>query len=285
MNKFIITTENTCAMPSDFLKNLNVGLIYMHFFSDGTELPREYDLPSFYSSLRSGAKISTSQATEYDFAEVWKPMLEDGFDILHIGFSSALSCTYVNSLHTVEKYSKKFPDRKILVVDSFSASNGQGLFVKLVSDYKNEGHSLEECFEYAKTLRYKINHLFTVDNLKSLISTGRVSNAEAFLGTLLQIKPLLYIDDLGNLVPFGRVTGRKSSLTALADKTLQNFSGENRTIYIGHGDCLEDAQVIAEKLSSLNANIEFYDIGPIIASHTGAGVVSVFFVGNSRAVK
>ena len=170
----------------------------------------------------------------------------------------------------------------IRVCDTAAQSGGQGLLVRLVNDYREQGHSLEECYAYAEELKRRVVHIFTVNDLRHLISTGRVSNAEAFLGNLLQIKPVLYTSDEGKLTPFIKVIGRKLALNWMCEKTKEQFSGECDAIYLCHGDCPKDADFVVKKLEPLGAQIHVIDISPVIASHTGPDVLALFFLGKNR---
>ena len=286
MNDFIITTENSCDLPLSYLQKEGIEQIALHYYINGEEIAaEEYDSKIFYDRLRQGEKGSTSQANPFEYEEKWRPLLEKGKDILHIGFSAALSGSYKNACLSAESLVKEFPDRKVLVADSKSQAAGQGLLITLVSRYKAEGHSIEECFAYTEEMAQKVIHVFTVDDLRSLTATGRVTEAEAFIGNLLQIKPLLYTNEKGELTPYARVMGRKIALSMLCEKVKAKYSGEENTIFIAHGDCEKDAEFVGKRLEGLGANIEYYYISPVIGCHTGANVLAIFFVGDNRNIK
>ncbi len=286
MADFIITTENTCDLSDEFLASREVRKTSLHYFLDGVEYPSEnFNAKDFYDKLRSGIKGTTSQPNAYDFESLWTPILEEGKDVLHLAFASVLSGTYANACAVSKRLTEKYTDRKITVIDTKSESAGQGLLVDLVSEYRLSGHSFDECRAYAENTIQKVNHIFTIDDLRCLAATGRVSNAEAFIGNLLQIKPLLYTSEEGKLTPYARVISRKAAINGLADKIKAKFSGEKKLIYITHSDCLKDVQSVVDRISSLGAEIRILDLNPVIGCHTGANTIAVFFLSDSRNVK
>ena len=286
MNEFIITTENSCDLSDERLGKAGIKVIHLHYFINGEEiLADDFDIKAFYACLRAGDKGSTSQANPFEYEEAWKPILLEGKDILHVGFSSVLSGSYKNACSAAKTLQKEFPERKIFVFDSKSQAAGQGLLVTLIARYKEEGHTFEECCAFAEEWALKVNHVFTIDDLRSLTATGRVSDAEAFIGNLLQIKPLLYTNEKGELTPYAKVMGRKIALNFLCDKVKAKFSGEEKTIFIAHGDCEKDAEYVGRRLESLGVNVEYHYISPVIGCHTGANVLAIFFVGKDRNIK
>lgn len=284
MDNFIISTENTCDLSIAYLESRNISVVKLHYFLDGIECNDE-ETENFYPLLSSGKKGTTSQPSPYQFEEAWRPVLEQGKDVLHLSFASVLSGTYSCASTTASRLQEEFPERKIIVFDTKSEASGQGLLITLVADYKDKGYPINECLEYAEKMAPKINHIFTLDDLRNLVSTGRVTNAEAFIGNLLQIKPLLYTTEEGKLKPFMRLISRKLALSVLVDKTKERYTGEVPLIYIAHSNCLKDAKFLESKLSSLGAKIEIQNLSPVIGSHTGANTVSVFFVGKDRNVR
>lgn len=284
MKKFIISTENTCDLDCSYLYERNVGVVKLHYFLNAEEVS-DNAISLFYKKLKEGYKGTTSQPSSLEFEDLWTPYLKEDFDVLHLSFSSVLSGTYSNACATANRLKGSFPNNKIIVVDTKSQSGGQGLLVDLVCDYKEKGYSIDECCEYAIDTARKINHIFTLDNLRSLASSGRVSNAEAFIGNLFQIKPLLYTDSEGNLKPYSRVISKKLALNGLVEKTKERYTGEVPLIYISHADCPNDALSVGEKLSTLGATIKYLPLNPVIGSHTGINTVAVFFVGTDRNVR
>lgn len=288
MQKFIITTENTCDLQKEVLTELNIKTTNLHYFVDGEECPVEnFDSVAFYNRFRQGADCSTSQANPADFYELYENILKDGYDILHIAFASVLSGTYSNATTTAKEMLEKYPDRKIYVIDSKSEAGGQGLLVYLTALKQKEGYSLEECRDYAESMIQRINHVFTINDLRTLMKTGRVSGTEAFLGTLLQIKPLLYTDAEGRLTPYSKVISRKLSLNTLCDKVKSLYDGECDKIFISQSDCQKDAEYVANKLLALPGinEVKILPLNPVIGCHTGAETIAIFFTAKDRSIK
>ena len=284
MNKFIIATENTCDLPSSLLEELGVKVINLHYYLDGVEyLPGEYNKDDFYKKLRAGQIGSTSQPNAYEFEAFFRSFLDQGYDVLELCFSSVLSGTYNNAVAVSKRISKDYPNQKLLILDTKSQSAGQGLIVYLVSQYAKDGHSIDECYNYAESLIEKVNHVFTIDDLRSLARTGRVSNAEAFFGNLLQIKPALFTSKEGYLTPSLKLFSRKLALRTLCDKVKARYNGLSNKIFITHSDCLEDAEKVKKMLSTIEGvEIEIFDLGPVIGCHTGADTIAIFFTADER---
>lgn len=254
------------------------GKDFLHILDDGN--PHE-----FYQALRNGSISKTSQINSVDFIEFFTPYLEQGDDILYLAFSSGLSGTYQSACIAAEELRKKFPERTLEIVDSQAASMGLGLMAYYASCRLKEGMDLAETVQWLENNKLKINHWFTVDDLHFLRRGGRVTGAAAFVGSLLSIKPVLHTDDNGKLIPMEKTRGRAKALRGLVDKIDQQGENVNgQTIFISHGDCLEDAEhvraLIAEKYPDCKFKINY--IGPVIGSHSGPGTVAVFFVGTRR---
>ncbi len=223
--------------------------------------------------------------------EEWKEQISDllikGQDVLVIAFSSGLSGTYAAGVQAVKELKEQYPDRKLAIVDSLSASMGEGLLVHYALQKRQEGLTLEENAKWVEENRLNIVHWFTVDDLMFLKRGGRVSATSAYLGSIIKIKPILNVDEAGHLIPRDKVQGRKRSIRALFERTEANAVDiANQTVFISHGDCEEEAQSLADMLRvKLGVkNILMGYIGPIIGSHSGPGTIAVFFVGNGRKV-
>jgi DegV family protein with EDD domain len=211
--------------------------------------------------------------------------LEEGMDILYIGFSSGLSGTYQAVSLALEELKEKYPERNIYSVDSLSAALGEGLLVRYAADLKEEGKSIEEVYKWVLENRLSLCHWFTVDDLFFLKRGGRVSATSAVLGTALSIKPVMHVDDEGHLIVMEKARGRKKALDALVahmEETVTN--PKDQIVYISHGDCLEDAEYVArivkEKLQVKEVMVRILD--PVIGAHSGPGTVALFFVGSKR---
>lgn len=286
MNEYVIFTDSGCDLPEALLQEWNIPCksLHLHFDGDETKSVEGVDIGEFYQKMRDGAAPKTSAVNVAEFEELFESALAEGKDVLYIGFSSALSTTYNSARLASVSLSEKYPERKIRVVDTLSASSGYGLIVKLVNDKKNAGATIDEAADYAEDIKLKISIWFTVDDLEYLKRGGRISAAAAFFGNMLGIKPVLRMDDTGHLVPFSKVRGRKMSLNAMADKYGELATDLDGIAFISHGDCIADAQYLADLLKTkYGASVELItDVGPIIGSHSGPGTVALFFPGKSR---
>ena len=286
MNEYVIFTDSGCDLPGSLLSEWGIPCknLHLHFDGDDTSSLEDIDIGDFYRKMREGATPKTSAVNVAEFEELFEGALSCGKDVLYIGFSSALSTTYNSARLASVGLSEKYPDRKIRVVDTLSASAGYGLIVKLVNDRKNAGATIDEAADYAEDIKLKISIWFTVDDLVYLKRGGRISAAAAFFGNMLGIKPVLRMDDEGHLVPYSKVRGRKMSLNAMADKYGQLATDHGGIAYISHGDCMADAKYLANLIETkYGAKVELItDVGPIIGSHSGPGTVALFFPGKSR---
>ncbi len=288
MQKFIITTDSTCDLPLSFLNEIGVKMINLHYFLDGEECDiKNFDHTEFYSKLRRGSECSTSQPSPGEFIDFFTLLLEEGYDILHLCFANVLSGTFANATATSRELLEKYPERRITVVDTKSASAGQGLIVYLTSLKKGEGYDYDQCIEYAESMVQRVNHVFTINDLKTLAKTGRVSASEAWLGTLLQIKPILYSDKNGKLTPWIKTISRKLALNTLCDKIKYLYDGDCKTIFITHSDSVKDANFVASRLTALTGvtDIRLFPMSPVISCHTGADTIAVFFSAKDRSLK
>ena len=235
--------------------------------------------------MRRKEEVKTSLVSPEAFEDIFEKTAKRGSDILYIGISSALSGTVQSARVAAELIKEKYPERNIVVYDSLAASLGQGLLVYKAAVMKKDGSSMEDIVKMLDDKKLKLCHWFTVDDLFFLSRGGRVSTTTAFMGTLLNIKPVLHVDDEGRLIPVGKVRGRKQSLNYLIDKFRElNISGENSIIAISHGDCLEDAEYVKNELSKTYKfdNIIINCIDPVIGAHSGPGTLALFFVGEHR---
>lgn len=245
---------------------------------------REIGFQEFYNILRGGKMSITSQVNTEAFKEYFEELLKKG-DILYLGFSSGLSGTVNSGRIAAEELKEKYPDKKIIVVDTLAASLGQGLLVDYACRMQREGKTIEEVAKWVEDNKLRLAHWFTVDDLNHLKRGGRVSGAAAFFGTMLNIKPVLHVDDEGHLIPMEKVRGRNASLDALVDhmvKTGENL--EEQVIFISHGDCLKDAEYVAEQARKRChvKDVKINYVGPVIGSHSGPGTMALFFLAKNR---
>ena len=289
MSEYGITTDNNSDLPEKYLKDHGVGCMYLSYSMDGKNYTHGNFLPEheFYEAMRNGSMPTTAQVNPENAKALLEPYLKEGKDILHIAFSSGLSGTYNSSRIAAEELMEEYPDRKIIVVDSLSASLGQGLLVWLAQQKKELGQTLEDVADWVEKNKLKMVHLFTVDDLNHLYRGGRVSRTTAIVGSMLNIKPVLHVDNEGKLTAIGKVRGRKKALQELVklmDEKIGSFGADCDTIFISHGDCEQDAQYVAAKVKEKYniKNIIINQVGATIGAHSGPGTMALFFVGDVR---
>lgn len=287
MSEYKIITDSGSDLPKDFLAKLDVQAVPLcvNFRGECLEDSVDKGIKEMYAGLRNGEVASTSAINPDRWAREMEPVLEAGQDLLVIAFSSGLSTTYQSAVIAAGELQEKYPQRKIVVVDSLSASLGQGLLVWYACKKKEEGLSIDELATWLEDNRLHLCHWFTVDDLMYLKRGGRVSATTALVGTMLKIKPVLHMDDEGHLINMAKTRGRKASIEALADKAAELGAGyDNSTMFICHGDCLEDAQYLAqlakEKCGAKEVFIGY--TGCVIGSHSGPGTLALFFMGQKR---
>ena len=288
MREYIILTDSCCDFSARMVAELGVEVLPLSFHIGGGDYfnyPDNRDMApgDFYARLRSGELGSTAAVSPGVFQETMGRIVEEGKDILCINFSSALSTTYQSATIAAEDVMAAHPGSKILVVDSRCASLGQGLLVYLAARKKGEGLGLEELRDYVENTKLHICHWFTVDDLNHLKRGGRVSAAAALVGTMLQMKPVLHVDDEGRLIPVSKVRGRKASLKALVDK-MEELVVDPSVVFISHGDCGDEARELGEAIKAKFPveRLEINYVGPVIGNHSGPGTMALFFQGRHR---
>ena len=239
----------------------------------------------FFDAVRNGEMPSTAQVNVYEYTEIFKKYAAEGKSVVYLGFSSALSGSLSSAYIARDTVMEEFKDADITIVDSKSASLGEGLLAYYANEMLKAGASKDEVVSWLETNKLKVNHWFTVDDLGHLKRGGRLSGTAAFLGTLLDIKPVLKVDDEGRLIPISKVKGRKKSIKTLFEMLQENITApEEQVIAISHGDCIEDAEYLKEMiLKEYNVkDVIINHVGPVIGAHTGPGVVALFFMGEKR---
>lgn len=290
MRDYVIITDSTTDLTQDLINELGIFVIPMEFNIQGKTYlnyadERDITYKEFYDILRKGGSSSTSLINSSIFMDIFERFLNEGKDILYLGFSSALSGTYNSSCIAAQALQEKYPDNKIYTVDTLSASMGEGLLVYHAVAKKNAGMNIDDLRNWVEDNKLNLCHWFTVDDLNHLKRGGRVSATSAFLGTMLSIKPVLHVDNEGRLIPVEKVRGRKIALSTIfkmMEKTGVDL--ENQTIFISHGDCIEDAESLAQNIrEKFNVkDIKIGYIGPVVGSHSGPGTIALFFFGNER---
>ncbi len=289
--KFAIMTDSSADLPEEYLKEHGVYSVELGFMLNGVTYGGEdgahMDVKTFYAKLRNEKAMPTTFqiAPEQAKAHI-EPLVAAGNDVLVIAFSSGLSGTANSFVVAARELSAQYPQRKIFVVDSLSASLGEGLLVDYVVKKADTGASIEEVRDYAESLKLHIVHMFTVDNLFHLHRGGRVSKSTAIMGTLLNIKPVLHVDDAGHLIAIGKVMTRKKSVSALVDHMKQlAVLEDDEPIFISHGDCMDDVesliQLIRRSFGDRHPILVNY-VGNVIGTHSGPGTLALFFRGTHR---
>lgn len=287
MREYVITTDNNSDLPEAYYQEHGVGCTYLSYSMDGKDYTYGNFLPEheFYEAMRNGSLPTTAQANPENTREMMEPYLKEGKDILHIAFSSGLSGTCNSAKIAAEELMEEYPERKITVIDSLGASLGQGLLVYLAQQKKEAGEDMDTVAGWAEENKLHMIHMFTVDNLFHLCRGGRLSKTAAVVGSVLNIKPVLHVDNEGKLVPVGKVRGRKKALLELVKAMEEKTQGyEVDTVFISHGDCREDADFVAEKVRerySVETKIINY-VGATIGAHSGPGTLALFFTGSQR---
>lgn len=290
MREYIIMTDSSCDLPLEIVNDLEISVLPLSLVIDDKKYynyldERDITFSEFYKLMRNKKTSKTSAVNPSDFVNEMEKFLKQGKDILYLGFSSGLSCTYNNANTAVDQLLKIYPDRKIYTVDTLCASLGQGLLVYLTAMEKQKGKSIEELRDFAENIKLKVCHWFTVEDLYHLKRGGRISSSTAVIGSMLGIKPILNVDDIGKLINVSKVRGRKASINELFNKVKENaIIPSQQTVFISHGDCLDDANYLADLLKKeLNVKEVIINyVGPVIGTHSGPGTMSIFFLGNKR---
>ncbi len=287
MANYQIITDSACDLPKAMLSQLDVVTTPLHVLFKGQNLPDSVDegLKEIYDGLRAGEMTSTSAANPEGWAAVMEPALQEGKDLLVLAFSSGLSTTYQSAVIAAQDLGEKYPQRHIRVVDTGCAALGQGLLVWHACKMRDAGLSLDELTAWCEENKYHLCHWFTVNDLMFLKRGGRISAATAVVGTMLQIKPVLHVDDNGKLVSMEKARGRKASIEALVKKLDTLGDGyDNSTVFICHGDCLEEAEQLKALVLQRSGVRDVFvgNLGAVIGSHAGPGTLALFFMGKHR---
>lgn len=289
---YILSACTTCDMTPEMFKKIDVRYLGFHYMVDGQsytdDLYTSMSAKEFYSHIRRGADTSTSQVSVGEYVDFFRPLLEEGEDILHVTLSSGISSTYQSACTAADMLAPKFPERKIYVVDSLCASSGSGLFMTLLSQKRAEGMSIEELYNWAQENRQSVQHWFCSTDLTYYIKGGRVSKVSGVIGGIFEICPLLCVSPEGKLKPISKIRTKKKVLNALVDKMIQhaeNGTNYDGLCYISNSDCYEDAEYVRDTILSRFKHIKeipIFDIGTTIGCHTGTGTVALFFTGKDE---
>ncbi|HCW52712.1 MAG TPA: fatty acid-binding protein DegV [Clostridium sp.] len=288
MRDFIISTDSTADLSLDYIRENNIGIYPLYYNIDGIEyVPGICDMPvkEFYENMQNGKMPTTSAANPKYVMEQMRKAVSDGYDVLHISLSSGLSSSYNNTAICAMDIMDEYEESNIKVIDSLCATVGQGLLVYKAVEMKKEGKTIDEIAEWLNENKKYIVHQFIVDDLFHLVRGGRVTKSAAFVGTVLKVQPILFLNDEGKIEPMGKIRGRKKALNTLADnieEKTKNFPLDE--VFISHADCIEEAEYVAERIKNKYGvkNIVINDICPTVGAHTGKGVVVAAYFGNER---
>lgn len=288
MGNFKIITDSSCDLTQELADELDLRVVPLSVLINNKEYVnyldgREISFADYYALLRQEMLGKTSAPNVFDFTSAMEDYLKEGMDILYLGFSSALSGTYNAGVVAAEELRAKYPERKIITVDTLCASLGQGMLIYLAVKKKEAGASIEEVAEYVENTKLHLCHWFTVDDLNHLKRGGRVSAVAATFGTILNIKPVMHVDNEGRLIAVDKVRGRKASLNALL-KMMEETVIDKSVAFISHGDCYEEAKALADKVREEVGieNVKINYVGPVIGTHSGPGTMALFFLGKQR---
>ena len=290
MRDYVMITDSCCDLSEQLANDAGLYVIPMVMTISGKEYKnyldeREISSKAFYDRLRAGETASTSALNMDTFLSVFGEFLEQGKDILYLAFSSGLSGTYHVSTLAAEELAQKYPESRIFCCDTLCASMGEGLLVYLAGKKKQSGASIEEVRDFVEQNKLNLCHWFTVDDLNHLKRGGRVSATTAFVGSLLNIKPVLHVDDEGHLINVGKARGRRAAVSSLFEHMKETaVNPSEQTVFISHGDCEEDALALKEMIEKEFSpkEIQINPIGPVIGAHSGPGTLALFFLGSKR---
>ncbi len=289
--EFEIVTDSSSNLIEDMIDEFGLHILPLTFMVDDKEYQsylkgQHTDLAQFYTMMREGKVITTSLPNLAESEALMRGLLEQGRDILYLGFSSGLSGTFEATELLIKDLAAQFPDRKLYAVDTLAASGGEGLLVWHAVQRARAGASIEEVRDWVEDNKLNLAHWFTVDDLMFLFRGGRVSKTSAWAGTMLNIKPVMHVDDEGHLVPLEKVRGRKKSLNALVDHMEKSAIApiDGQMVFITHGDCLEEAEYVASQVKSRFGvkEVVINYVDPVIGAHSGPGTMALFFLADKR---
>ncbi|MFD0701996.1 fatty acid-binding protein DegV [Slackia equolifaciens] len=285
-----IVTDSACNLTEEMIDEFGLEILPLTFMVDGVQHQsylkgEKTDLKQFYTMMREGKVITTSLPNMQESEKTLRAIADSGKDILYLGFSSALSGTYAATELLLKQIASDYPDRTFISEETFAASGGQGMLVYLACKKAKDGASMEEVAQFVRDTRDHLCHWFTVDDLMFLFRGGRVSRTSAWAGTLLNIKPVLHVDNAGALIPMEKVRGRKKSIKALVDHMEKTaIDPKSQTIFITHGDCIEDVEALKAEITERFGITDFVVnyVDPVIGAHSGPGTLALFFVGTEK---
>ena len=293
MGNFVLCCDSTADLSKEHFERRDIHYVCFHFFLDGKEyfddLGQSVPFDQFYQAMADGAETSTSQVNVDEYINFWKPMLEEGKDILHLCLSSGISGTINSAVNAARILEEDYPDRKIYVVDSLGASSGYGLIMETLADKRDEGMDLEELHTWVEEHKLNMHHWFFSTDLTFFVKGGRISKASGWFGGMLNNCPLMNMDNEGHLVPLFKIPGKKKVVREIVKKMGEFADGGYEyagKCFISNAGCYDDARAVAdlieEQFPNLNGKVVINSVGTTIGSHTGPGTVALFFWGSKR---
>lgn len=294
MADYILSASSTADHPRSFFEERGIPCLEFHYTMDGATYPDDLyesiEPHAFFQKIKEGAQPTTSQISVGDYVTAWEPFLKEGRDVLHVTLSSGISGTYNSACIARDQLLERYPERTLIVVDSLAASAGYGMLMEYLADLRDEGMGIHELAQWAEENKLRLNHWFFVSDLDCLKRGGRVSKTSALIATALKICPVMDVDYQGKLIPREKIRTKRKAISRLVDICLERIddgAGYTGKCCISHSDCREDAEEVArqvaERVPALAGKIAIHDIGTVIGSHTGAGTVALFFMGEERA--
>ncbi len=293
MSSYVLSCCSTSDLSPEQYKERNIKVLYYHFFLGQDEYVDNFgesiSYQEFYQRMRNGEITKTSQINTERFIEFFEPMLKEGNDVLHICFSSGLSGTYQSALIAKDMLKEKYPDRKLLIVDSLCASSGYGMFVTKIADLRDEGKTIEEAYEWANEHNRTVHHWFFSTDLTFYVRGGRITKTAGLIGNVLHLCPVMNVNFEGKLIPRKKIIGKKRAIDDVIEEMVKNADNGleyNDYCYVSHSECVEDANKlkikIEEKFPNLKGKVKIYNIGTTIGSHSGPGTAAIYFFGTKR---
>ncbi|MDO4260510.1 MAG: DegV family protein [Eubacteriales bacterium] len=286
MRPYVITTDSSADLPASYLEEKGIPMTSLSCLLDGETYNGDHPIGAkeLYQRIREGAMPTTSQVNPEQARAMFEPLVKEGKDVLHLAFSSGLSGSCQSAAVAAQELMEEYPECRIVVVDTLLASLGQGLLVYKAQELKESGASLDETARWCEEAKERIASYVTVDDLYHLYRGGRVSRSSAVLGSMVGIKPIIRVNEEGKLEVIGKVRGRRKAIQTIVGKLMDGIADGETTVFISHGDCLEEAEAIRDQLKSQygiqNVLIDF--VGPVIGAHTGAGVLAIFALSKTR---
>ena len=293
-SSFLLSCESTIDLPYSYANERNLPVLFYSYQVDGVDYEDDMDrdpeaLPKFYGFLAEGKLPTTAQLNEFQYETFFDNLLQQG-DVLHIAFGSGMTASVQNAMLAAEALREKYPERRLVVIDSLCSSSGYGLLVDGAADLRDAGKSLDEVADWGLAHRQNVHHQFYSTELKFYRRSGRMSGAAAAIGTVLGICPIMRLDDKGRIIAYDKVRGKKNAVARTVETMKRHAEGGEAysgKVFICHSNCPADAEATKEAVAAafphIDGEIRICNIGTIVASHSGPGTVAVFFFGDARA--